>query len=766
MHDSLSHIFTKRDLRFSLVERWETLIGHGYSPVPIKPGTKRPLPMRWSEACNQAFGSEALREFASEWPNAGTGIALGYKGLVAIDIDTDDAEFIAAFRKLVPESTVAKRGQKGRTDFYRCASPIETARYDGRDGSRLLEVLATGTQTVIPLTMHPDTGQPYEFLTEATLYDTPLRALPWLRASIEAIEETIKPWLPEEPDYLGERLKPRAAGAIDEALHRRYLAWARAKLDARCAQLAGMTSGRNTAAYKLACGIGCFVHNRILDESEVQAAILDACRQNGYIKEEGQRAVVATIRSGLNRARNDALPELQDRPRPNGSSDKTDSGDAQTTEPEPRTVEFSDDALAVAFAAAYGDRLRYVARFDSWFRWDGQRWREDERPTVYELARPICREAAERCDKPHEAKALTSATTVAAVERLARGDVRHRASIDQWDADPMLLNTPGGVVDLRTGEMVPHRADLYMTKMTAVAPGGDCPRWRQFLREVTQEDKALEEFLARKVGYSLTGATREHALFFLHGPGGNGKSVYINVIAGIMGDYHRGAPIETFTASHSDRHPTELAMLKGARLVTAVETEEGRRWAETKIKTLTGGDRIMARFMRQDFFEYLPQFKLAIAGNHKPGLRSVDEAIRRRFHLIPFNVKIPAEKRDPNLGEKLQAEWPGILQWAVDGCVDWLERGLAPPDAVIQATASYLENEDAFGQWLEECCYQNINTEDTSARLWSSWKAWAENGNRRVGTRNDFSEQLEIHGFSQKRGTGGARSYMGLKVLG
>jgi hypothetical protein len=148
------------------------------------------------------------------------------------------------------------------------------------------------------------------------------------------------------------------------------------------------------------------------------------------------------------------------------------------------------------------------------------------------------------------------------------------------------------------------------------------------------------------------------------------------------GDYHRAAPIETFTASNHDRHPTDLAALRGARLVTSVETEEGRRWAESRIKTLTGGDKIAARFMRQDFFEYTPQFKLVIAGNHKPGLRSVDEAIRRRFNLVPFTLTIPPEERDELLPEKLKAELPGILNWMIEGCIDWLERGLAPPEAL------------------------------------------------------------------------------------
>ena len=189
---------------------------------------------------------------------------------------------------------------------------------------------------------------------------------------------------------------------------------------------------------------------------------------------------------------------------------------------------------------------------------------------------------------------------------------------------------------------------------------------------MTDGDHELVAFLQRVAGYALTGSTSAHALFFLYGTGANGKSVFVNTVAGILGDYHRTAPIETFTASSHERHPTDLAGLRGARLVTAVETEEGRRWAESRIKALTGGDKIAARFMRQDFFEFTPQFKLLIAGNHKPGLRSVDEAIRRRFNLIPFAVTIPDEERDENLTDNLKAEWPGILAWMIEtsGAID------------------------------------------------------------------------------------------------
>jgi putative DNA primase/helicase len=408
-----------------------------------------------------------------------------------------------------------------------------------------------------------------------------------------------------------------------------------------------------------------------------------------------------------------------------------------------RAPVFSDDALALRFADRFADELRYVADWRKWLRWDGTRWQLDRTLAVFERARTVCRTAAAQCNGPNLPNQLTSAKTIAAVERLARSDRRLAATVDQWDADPWLLNTPTGVIDLRTCEMREHRSDDYCTHMTAVAPGGACPMWHAFLNRISAGDEALQQYLQRVCGYALTGLTREHALFFLWGTGGNGKGTFITTVAGILGDYHRTAPIETFTATFSDRHPTDLAGLRGARLVTATETEEGRRWAEAKIKTLTGGDQISARFMRQDFFDYLPQFKLMISGNHKPGLRSVDEAIRRRFNLLPFTVTIPKEERDQELGDKLKAEWPGILQWMLDGCVCWQERGLAPPEAVTAATAAYLEQQDSIAAWLDECCDRNANAWERSQTLFASWKAWAERSGQFVGDIKTFRDRLD-----------------------
>lgn len=426
----------------------------------------------------------------------------------------------------------------------------------------------------------------------------------------------------------------------------------------------------------------------------------------------------------------------RDRPRFERTS-KIDSDDCAPA--------FSEEALALRFAERYEGNLRYVAAWNKWLRYDGKRWKFDDTLYALNLARKICREAASQSESSKTATMLASAKTVAAIERLVKADRRLAATVDQWDTDLWLLNTPGGVVDLRTSSVRPHSAKDYMTKICAVAPQGGCPRWLRHLDRITNGDSDLVSYLQRAFGYALTGSIREHALFFGYGTGANGKGVTVGTVASILADYHVTSTIEVFTASNLDRHPTELASLRGARLVSANETESGRRWAESRIKTLTGGDRVSARFMRQDFFEFQPQLKLFIFGNHKSSLSSVDEAIRRRFHLVPFTVTIPSEERDLDLAHKLREEWQGILAWMIEGCLIWQAGGLNPPEPIRSATAAYLDAEDLFAQWAEDECDVEAGNEykwDTVEVLFASWSDYAIRAGEMPGSKKAFSQSM------------------------
>lgn len=435
----------------------------------------------------------------------------------------------------------------------------------------------------------------------------------------------------------------------------------------------------------------------------------------------------------------------RDAERISGGAEGRNSGDESTP------PQFTEDALALEFTGRFGADWAYVAAWGQWLNWTGMRWERETTLRAFDLARLVCRDGAAQCPKPNIRAKLSSASTVAAVERLARADRRHAATSDRWDRDPWLLNAPGGVIDLRTGELLAHDRARAMTKLATASPNGDCPTWQRFLATVTAGDAELQDYLRRVVGYCLTGATTEHALFFLYGTGANGKSVFVNTVSTVLGDYATTAPIDMFMAATGERHPTDMAGLRGARLVAAIETEQGRRWAESKLKALTGGDRITARFMRQDFFEFTPQFKLVIAGNHKPAIRNIDEAMRRRFHMVPFTVTIPPAQRDRTLTDRLLAERDGILAWAVAGCLEWQCAGLKPPRAVLAATEEYFDDEDAIGRWIADACITGPACTELVATLYGAWKAWAETAGEFVGSIRRFSENLTTRGFEKWR---------------
>ncbi|MFZ2445859.1 MAG: phage/plasmid primase, P4 family [Syntrophobacteraceae bacterium] len=408
----------------------------------------------------------------------------------------------------------------------------------------------------------------------------------------------------------------------------------------------------------------------------------------------------------------------------------------------------TEDKIAQYFAGRFKDDLRFCHHTGTWFTWEGSRWKREETRLAFDKARELCREL-----NATGKSILSKAATAAAVERFARADRVFAVTSELWDVDLMLLGTPGGVVDLRTGELRPAARADFITKQTSVSPSpcSIAPLWSKFLKDATREDEDLELFLRQMAGYCLTGEVSEHALFFVYGPGGNGKTVFVNTLANILGDYARTAAMDSFTASRSDRHPTDLAMLKGARLVTASETEEGRAWAESRIKQLTGGDTIAARFMRQDFFEFKPHFKLVLLGNYKPILRNVDDAARRRFNMIPF-LNAP-EAPDKRLEEKLKDEYPAILRWMIEGCLDWLEYGLTRPSVVIEATRVYFDDQDLFTQWLDECCDKGTGKIETTARLYSSWKEYSERSGELPGSVKTFSANLSRREFQADRAT-------------
>ena len=403
----------------------------------------------------------------------------------------------------------------------------------------------------------------------------------------------------------------------------------------------------------------------------------------------------------------------------------------------------TEDSVALAFTRAHRDDLRFDHHAGAWYRWTGAAWKKEETKLAFSWARHTARRFAKESGNDKAISAAGKAAFASGVERFAQADRAFAVTSEAWDANPWLLGTPGGTVDLKTGKIYPARQADHITKLTAIAPAvtADCPQWLAFMKQATNGDEALVGFLKRWFGYTLTGITREHALLFVFGDGGNGKGVCMTAVAGIMGDYAVNAAMDSFTATKGDKHPTDMAMLAGARMVMTTEVEEGQTWAEARLKSLTGGDPITARFMRRDFFTFTPAFKLTVSGNHKPGLKNVDAAARRRFNLAPF-LHRPTTP-DKLLPEKLKAEWPGILQWMIEGCLEWQRDGLKQPDVVKLATEEYFEAQDTTGKWLAERCKIHSTLEIKPGLLLADCRQWAAANGEEVPTPSQFRGAME-----------------------
>ncbi len=448
----------------------------------------------------------------------------------------------------------------------------------------------------------------------------------------------------------------------------------------------------------------------------------------------------------------------------------------------PSVPEWAEESIADALAEQETGKRIYVPSHGKWYRWSGSKWEDDNVLEMYDRARKIVRDRAAYVNHVHRvtvgesdaaaakreraAAQIASSKTVAGVERLARSDTRLVLAAERFDCDPWVLNTVGGVVDLETGEIRKRSPGEYFTKCTAVEVGdaASCDLWYRTLQRITGGDEDYIDFLQRLAGYFLTGSTREHKFFHAHGSGANGKSVFVNTLVGVMGDYAVTVPADLFLEAKGERHPTELAMLRGVRLAVATELDDRRRWAMSRIKTVTGGDPVTARYMRGDFFTFENHAKLLAAANHQPAIGTVDEGVRRRMVLLPFTVTIPEHERDRNLAEKLRAEWPHILAWALQGCLDWQDAGrLEIPACVKAASDDYLENEDILGRWLDDCTARDPDGMVGSKDLHASYQAWAtERGERFMGEKS-LSQALHDRGYQRKR-TAKLKGFAGIRL--
>lgn len=438
--------------------------------------------------------------------------------------------------------------------------------------------------------------------------------------------------------------------------------------------------------------------------------------------------------------------------------------------------DLSDTGIAHRVVALAGHRLRYVADWKRWLVWTGQRWEHDVTGevarAVAEVGRDLQVEGAFQED-PGTRKALLGAGSRA---RSARGtrDVGVMLAtlpgmyvrVADLDADPLLLNVANGTLDLRTGTLRPHDPADLLTKQATAAydPALEPGAFATFLERI-QPDPGMRDFLARLLGHALEGRVTEHLLPICYGDGANGKSVLAEAVLAALGDY--GITTEPgLLLERGETHATGVADLAGRRLAVTHEVDAGRRLAEATVKRLTGGDRLKARRMREDWWEFTPQHSVVMLTNHRPAVAGDDAAIWRRLRVVPFDVVVPAEEQDPHLAERLRSDaLPEILAWLVDGHQAWRDLGLAEPAAVRDATAAYRAESDHLSRFLDECCLVGAHYHVGATDLFTAWTRWCAEQGVDGGSQTSFGSTLARRGFGDRTVGGGRKQRLGLALL-
>ena len=419
----------------------------------------------------------------------------------------------------------------------------------------------------------------------------------------------------------------------------------------------------------------------------------------------------------------------------------------------------TDVANGRRFAEYHRNKVRYCHQWRKWLAYDGQRWQLDDAGRVHRLAKGISDLLWAEARKSETKRALAFAARsaesgrISAMLNMAATEPGLSISPDQLDRDRWLLNCQNGSLDLRTGKLRIHKREDYLTKVAPVEfdPETLAPRWLEFLDRILANNVDLVGYVQRLVGYSLAGTSTEHILPILYGTGANGKSVFVNTVLALLGeDYGLKAPSDLLLAK-KDSHPTERADLFGRRFVACTETDDGRRLSESLVKEITGGDKIRARRMREDFWEFHATHKVWLATNHKPQVRGTDHGIWRRLKLIPFTVRIPDSEQDKQLEVKLLEERAGILSWAVRGCLDWQRSGLLEPEIVSSATSEYRLDQDLLGTFLEDRCETREGAETGATWLYRTYVEWCrENGEEELSQWR-FGQALTERGIGQRK---------------
>ena len=712
-------------------------IERGWTPVPVPAGEKNPGRDGWQEL---RIGLEDIPRYFTNGQNIGLHCGEPSGWLVCVDLDAPEALRIAD--RFLPATLTSGRDSTPDSHRWYTAKGAEHTTFKDLTGSMILELRSTGHHTLVAPSSHP-TGEHYR----------------WNRNSREMVAL--------EPEQLLRRCRELATAALIAQ------------------SLPKVRNEGGGGRHEIGLALAGFLLRRGLSEEIVLEILKAGWDSKGYGDSERDRRNAHRDLEGL-------VPDTSARIR----EDKPATGGKRLEEMLPglraRIAKFwdwggrLDDETAEAFhttdlgnsrrlVAWEGGDLRYCHPWKRWLVWDGGAWGVDDRGEVVKRAKStvarIYREASEAADEQTR-KALAKHAASSESERSIRAMINLSEPEvpvlpDELDLDPWKLNVLNGTLDLRSGKLEKHSRSDHITKTAPVEydPHANAPNWHEVLERVLPSPD-VRAFFKRLCGYALTGAASEHILPILYGTGANGKSTVLNALLETFGDYGIQAAPDLLIAKRG-AHPTELADLFRMRLVASVETEDGRRFAESLVKQLTGGEKVRARRMREDFWEFSPTHTVFLATNHRPEVRGTDNAIWRRIRLIPFTETIPPGEQDTELPEKLRGELSGILAWVVEGCLEWRLDGLQPPHEVLAATEQYREEMDVLGTFLGDCCGLGPEKNVAATDLYRAYSQWCEDTGETQETQRKFGRRLTERGvFTRyKGGSSGGHRWRGLDLL-
>ena len=687
---------------------------YGWAVFPLARGSKEPL--KGSHGLDDATtdSSKAKAAFSEDF---NVGISCEHSHLVVLDVDpskggAESLESLESLHNLLPPTVIAHTPRGGRHFYFKapthCTVPSSVSKI-----ARGLDIRAHGGYVVAP---------------DSIVYDKPYKWDP--HGDPKSVQVSELPlWLLEL--ILGAKnLSEGDAAAVSEIIFE-------GERNNVLASLAGSMRRRGMAETAIAAAL-IIENDRIcsppLKIDEVRAIAKSVTR---YQPTDGALKPIRVL---------------------DGTENLTDLGNARR------------------FVRLHGEDVRYVPHWKQWFIWNDQIWQKDERLKIAGLAKETTREIYAEAGREEDsekrskiaswAKSSESAAKISAMLDLARSEPGVPLVPNEFDRHPFLLTCANGILDLETGKLFEHQRKWQLTSMTETAydPAAECPLFEAFIKRITNSREDLIEFLQRSLGYSLTGDTREHAMFVAYGTGRNGKSTLMEVMSRLMGELAKATPIDTLMATNDNGPRNDLARLVNARMVIANESEQGRRLAEAMIKQLTGDDPVACRFLYGELFEFRPKFKIWLVTNHKPTIRGGDIGIWSRIRLVPFEVRIPEEEMDKTLGKKLSKELPGILAWLVRGCKAWLKDGLPAAGTVLDATKAYREDEDQLLPWLEGFTVADHEARTLMKTLYDSYKDWAIEQDEHVVKPRTFGNWLDERGFRSNRGTGGKRERLGIRL--